>query len=54
MVYHKMLNYLVHTLGPGWEEICVASSYQVRLYRGRVWNEELMWHTALNAVADTL
>ena len=54
MVYRKMLSYLVRTLGTGWEEICVASGYQVRLPGGRVWNEELMWHIALNAVADTL
>lgn len=54
MVNHKMLNYPVHTLGPGWEEICVGSGYQVQLHGERVWNEELMWHVALNAVADTL
>lgn len=54
MVYHKMLNYLVRTLGAGWEEIQVASGYQVRLHGRRVWNEELMGHVALNAVADTL
>lgn len=47
MVYHKMLNYLVRTLGAGWEEIHVASGYQVRLHGRRVWNEELMGHVAM-------
>ena len=54
MVYRKMLNYLVHTLGPGWEEICVGFGYQVRLHGGMMRNDELMWHIALNTVAVTL
>lgn len=54
MVYRKMLNYLARTLGAGWEEIHVASGYQVWLHGGRGWKEELMGHVALNAVADTL
>lgn len=50
-----MLNYLVHTLGPGWKKTSVWALVLGLGFMDKVIkNEELTWHTALNIVAGTL